>query len=104
MDESFNRLRQWMSEEEIESYTDPECELTDLLGLLLSRHKHTRGLIESLQKTVDPAFAKKLSCIDESIQVNHFFYQSALVQFHAGHKEYTRNICLLMNAIQKNSR
>ncbi len=87
IDEAFEKVRQWMTLEEIESYGAEEYRFSILLSMILHRNKEIRKLIEAYRVNAAPEWQEKLSRLDESVQVYHFFYQSALDQFNDDYRK-----------------
>lgn len=74
VDNVFERVRQWMTVEEIENFSGDENDFGVLLSMILHRHRAIRKRIESLGEKADIEWSEHLLSIDESIQVYHFFY------------------------------
>ncbi len=83
IDDAFEKVRQWMTVEEIESYGAEEYRFANLLNIIHQRYKHTLALIETLKQNdnADSKRIRNISLIEENIQVNHFLYQQVLDQF-----------------------
>lgn len=101
IDYAFEKVRQWMTAEEVEFFSVKENHLGILLSLILQRHKAIRKHIKSLAQIADVEWEERLLRIDESIQVYHFFYQSLLCQFSDDHRKYVQVLNMLMEKLKK---
>lgn len=104
IDREFEKVKQWMTCEEIENYLHRNNKPGILLSMILDRYHTNRVLIALLKTEVNTESTEKLSRMDESIQVSHFLYQAALVDMHEVHKTYMKKISGLLNDIHNNDK
>jgi len=104
IDREFEKIKQWMTCEEIENYLHKDDKPGVLLSMILDRYRKNGELIEQLKTGVNEELAEKLSHIHESMQVDHFFYQAALVDLHKTHSRYMKKINRLLNNIYNNDK
>lgn len=100
IDYAFEKVKLWMTDEEVEYFLFQEDRFGVLLSLILMRHKAIRKHIASLAEIADAEWEERLLHIDESIQVYHFFYQSLLCQFSDDHKRYVEVLNSLIKELK----
>ncbi|MBF0574704.1 hypothetical protein [Dysgonomonas sp. GY617] len=101
IDDAFEKVRQWMTDKEIENFSVDENHFGVLLGMILDRHKAIRKHIEFLREKANAEWSEYLLCMDESIQVSHFFYQSALCQFNDDYTAYVQTLNTLVQNLRE---
>lgn len=97
---TFEEVRLWMTDEEVEQYSKADSDIGVFLSLILHRHRSIRKHIESLGREAVEEWSEHLLRIDESIQVYHFFYQSLLSEFSDGHEKYVEALNILMQKLK----
>ena len=102
IDREFEKVKQWMTYQEIENYLHRNDKPGILLSMILDRYQTNRKLISLLKTEINIKFTERLSRLDESLQVSHFLYQATLVDMHEVHRTYMKKISRLINDIQNN--
>lgn len=77
----YEKVRLWMTDDEIKYFSVKENRFGILLSLILLRYKAIRRHIASLAEIADGEWKEHLLRIDEDMQVYHFFCQSLMDQF-----------------------
>ena len=98
---NYEKVRLWMTDEEIKYFSVTENRFGILLGLILLRHKAIRKHIEALTEVADAEWKEHLLRMDEDMQVYHFFYQSLLDQFCDDQTRYLEIMESLVEKLEK---
>ena len=87
---NYEKVRLWMTDDEIKYFLVKENRFGILLSLILLRYKAIRRYIASLAEVADAEWKEHLLRMDEDMQVYHFFCQSLMDQFSDDQMRYLK--------------